>query len=227
MSSPAGQGAQAPMEHGTSTAGGASGPPASAGPAAPQGPATLDELAKLDEPATPDEPSPGGGTQAAQPGASRRRRMAAVGLIVLLACVVVGAAAGTVAWLTHGFQRQATVEYRRAAIFSMRVGDCINQTPNGNVVHVVSCAQPHDAEIFGTFRLAGAAWPGKAVVQQDVASGCASRLGGYLNPQLAATNLTQSYVYPDRAAWTADERTVVCEIRATSGTLTGSVRGHV
>jgi hypothetical protein len=153
--------------------------------------------------------------------------MVTAGLIVLLACAVVGAAVGIVALLTHGFRRQATVEYRQAAIFSMRVGDCINQMPNGNVVHVVSCAQSHDAEIFGTFRLPGAAWPGKAAVQQDVASGCTSRLGGYLNPQLAATNLTQSYVYPDRAAWTAGERTVVCEIRATSGMLTGSVRGHL
>lgn len=219
MSSPAWQGAQAPMEHGTDTADEAPGPPAPAEPAVRQGPAAPDG------PATPEEPFPGGGTQATRPPAGRLRRMAAAGLIVLLACVVVGAAVGIAALLTHGFRRQTTVVYHQAAIFSMRAGDCINQTPNGNVVHVVSCAQPHDAEIFGTFRLTGAAWPGKAA-QQDVASGCAARLSGYLNPQLAATNLTQSYVYPDRAAWTAGERTVVCEIRATSGTLTGSVRGR-
>jgi hypothetical protein len=153
--------------------------------------------------------------------------MAAAGLILLLACVVAGAAVGIAALLTHGFRHQATVEYRQAAVFSVRVGDCINLMPNGSVVHVVSCAQPHDAEISGTFRLAGAAWPGQAAVRQDAASGCASRLGGYLNPQLAGTNLTQSYVYPGHPAWTAGERNVVCEIRATSGTLTGSVRGHL
>ena len=54
-------------------------------------------------------------------------------------------------------------------------------------------------------------------------SGCASRLTGYLNPQLA-TNLAQSYVYPGQQAWDTGERTVVCEVRATSGQLTGSVR---
>jgi len=75
----------------------------------------------------------------------------------------------------------------------------------------------------GTFRLGGTAWPGTAARQQ-AASGCASRLTGYLNPQLAATNLAQAYVYPGRQAWDTGERTMVCEVRATSGKLTGSVR---
>ena len=50
------------------------------------------------------------------------------------------------------------------------------------------------------------------------------RLGGYLDPQLAAADLTQEYVYPNQAAWQAGERTVVCEVRSSSGRLTGSVR---
>jgi hypothetical protein len=99
--------------------------------------------------------------------------------------------------------------------------------PNGAVVHVVPCAGGHDAEVFGTFRLAGSTWPGTATVERTAASGCASQLTGYLNPQLAATNLAQSYVYPGQQAWHTGERTVVCEVHATSGTLTGSVRGGV
>ncbi len=94
-------------------------------------------------------------------------------------------------------------------------------------MHVVPCASAHTAEVFGTFRLAGGKWPGTAAVEQKAASGCASRLAGYLNPQLAATNLTQSYVYPGQQAWDTGERSVVCEVRATSGTLTGSVRSGV
>jgi Septum formation len=144
--------------------------------------------------------------------------------VVLLVCVVAGAAAGVAALVTHGFHGHATVEYRQAAVFSVRVGDCINLTPDGNVVHVVACAQPHDAEIFGTFHLSGNGWPGEAAVRQDAASGCTIRLGGYLNPQLSTANLTQSYVYPGQQAWKTGERTVICEVRAISGSLTGSVR---
>jgi hypothetical protein len=159
--------------------------------------------------------------------AGRPRRILAAGLILLAVVVVAGAAVGVAALVTHGFRRHATVEYRQAAVFSVQVGDCINLTPNGNVVHVLACAGPHEAEIFGTFHLSGTAWPGAAAVQQNAASGCASRLSGYVNPQLSGANLTQSYVYPGAQAWQAGERTVICEVRATSGTLTGSVRSGV
>ncbi len=45
-----------------------------------------------------------------------------------------------------------------------------------------------------------------------------------MNPQLAIS-LTSTYVYPDSVAWQAGTRSVICEVRATSGQLTGSVRG--
>jgi Septum formation len=170
----------------------------------------------------PTEPSSGSARLAPEP--ARRRRMVTISLVTLLVLVIVGAAAGITAWLTHGFRSQSTVRYHQAAVFSVRLGNCINLTPNGTVVHVVPCAGAHQAEVFGTFQLAGRTWPGATAVQQKAASGCAARLTGYLNPQLAATNLAQSYVYPGQQAWDTGERTVICEVRATSGTLTGSVR---
>ena len=156
-------------------------------------------------------------------GPRRHRRIATVGLIAVGVCVVLGAAAGITAWLTHGFRGQFVVHYRQAAVFSLRTGDCVDLTPNGTEVRVVPCAGSHDAEVFGTFHLSGTEWPGTAAVQQRAASGCAGLLTGYLNPQLA-TNLAQSYVYPGQQAWDTGERSVVCEVRATSGQLTGSVR---
>jgi Septum formation len=175
-----------------------------------------------------DKPTgPSGGSARPAPGPARHRRAVTIGLVALLVVAIIGAAAGITAWLTHGFRNQSTVRYHPAAVFSVRAGDCINLTPNGTAVHVVPCASAHTAEVFGTFRLAGGTWPGTAAVGRKAASGCSSRLAGYLNPQLAATNLTQSYVYPGQQAWDTGERSVVCEVRATSGTLTGSVRSGV
>jgi Septum formation len=78
--------------------------------------------------------------------------------------------------------------------------------------------------VFATFALPASAWPGTAAVQKEASSGCASRLTGYLNPQLAIS-LAQSYVFPNKVAWTAGTRTVICEVQAVSGQLTQSVRG--
>jgi hypothetical protein len=144
-------------------------------------------------------------------------------LVLLIIVVLVAAGAGVAALLTHGFHSKTKVKYRQAAVFSVRVGDCIDLPASGSVVHVVSCASPHDAEIFGTFHLTGS-WPGDSTARREAASGCESRLSGYLNPQLATSDLTQSYVYPGHQAWIAGQRTVVCEVRSASGQLTGSVR---
>jgi len=148
----------------------------------------------------------------------------AVAGIILGILALVGAAVGVLAVITHGFRPKTVVTYRPAAVFGLRPGQCIDSAGNGLNVTVLSCATPHDAEVFATFSLPQGSWPGASAVQQDAGNGCASRLGGYLNPQLATAALSQEYVYPNRAAWQAGERTVVCEVSAVSGQLTGSVR---
>jgi Septum formation len=149
--------------------------------------------------------------------------LAVVGIIVGVIALV-GVAVGVLAVVTHGFRPKTVITYRPAAAFGLRAGQCINSGPNALDVTVLSCARPHDAEVFATFGLPATAWPGASTVQADASGGCASRLGGYLNPDLATIDLAQEFIYPNQSAWQAGERTVVCEVRATSGRLTGSVR---
>jgi hypothetical protein len=109
-------------------------------------------------------------------------------------------------------------------IFSLRTGECINSAPNGiSGLHVLACGQPHDGEVFSTFRVAGQHYPGAAALRQKANQGCASRLSGYMNPQLL-TMLNESYFYPSSDTWAAGERTVVCTVRSPDGKVTGSVR---
>jgi hypothetical protein len=174
--------------------------------------------------AGPETMPPGPADPPPTAGPHRHRRWVTASLIALIIIVLVAAGAGVAALLTHGFHSKTTVKYRQAAIFSVRTGDCIDLTASGSTVHVVSCASPHDAEVFGTFQLSGG-WPGDSVARQQASAGCESQLSGYINPQLATSGLTQSYVYPGQQAWASGQRTVVCEVRSTSGQLTGSVRG--
>jgi len=149
--------------------------------------------------------------------------LAVVG-IILGVIALVGVAVGVLAVVTHGFRPKTVVTYRPAAVFGLRPGQCVNSGTNALAVTVLSCARPHDAEVFATFSLPVTGWPGASTVQLDASNGCVSRLDSYLNPDLATATLTQEYVYPNEAAWQAGERTVICEVRAVSGQLTGSVR---
>ena len=142
---------------------------------------------------------------------------------MLLAAAIVAGAIAIVGSLTHGFKKPVKITYTTSPVFSLKTGDCFD--PRGQQAYtLLSCDSPHQAEVFATFALTGAKWPGNAAVQAKASSGCASRLTGYVNPQLAIS-LTSTYVYPDSVAWQAGTRTVICEVRAASGQLTGSVRG--
>jgi hypothetical protein len=182
----------------------------------------------------PSEPAYGENTvdaradQEREPPANQRARKGRVSWLVTIGVILVvlaaAAAAGALYVTTHGFRPKTVVTYRRAAVFGLRAGECINSSPNGLSVTVLSCATPHQAEVFAAFSLTGSSWPGTAAVQQRASSGCANRLAGYLNPQLLNAGLTQEYVYPNRDAWQAGVRTVVCEVSSATGPLSGSVR---
>jgi hypothetical protein len=147
-----------------------------------------------------------------------------VAAIIFGVIVLVGVAASVLAVATHGFHKKTVITYRPAAVFKLRPGDCINSAPDGLAVTVLSCGTPHDAEVFATFALPASSWPGNTAVEQAAGTACASRLGGYLNPDLASAGLAQEFVYPNQTAWQAGERTVVCEVSSSTGKLTGSVR---
>lgn len=170
------------------------------------------------------EPGPEAAEETLAAGETRDVGPLAVVGIIIGVIALVGVAAGVLAMVTHGFKPKKVVTYRPAAVFGLRPGQCVNSGSSSLSFTVVSCANPHDAEVFARFSLPAAAWPGSPAVRREAGDGCASRLSGYLNPQLASIGLTQEYVYPDKAAWQAGQRTVVCEVSAGSGPLTGSVR---
>jgi hypothetical protein len=152
----------------------------------------------------------------------RGHGLAIAGAFLVMAVLIIGAAIGIVGALTHGFRKPAPiVTYKTSPVFGLRTGECLNAS--GQRFALVSCSVPHDAEVFATFRLTGASWPGTPKVRTAASAGCQSRLAGYLNPQLALS-LASTYVFPGQVAWQAGTRTVICEVRPTSGQLTGSVR---
>ena len=163
-------------------------------------------------------------TELAETRESRDVSPLAVAAIIVIVIALVGVAVGVLAVATHGFHKKTVVTYRPAAVFKLRPGDCINSAPNGLTVTVLSCGTPHDAEVFATLALPKSSWPGNTAVEQAAGTACASRLGGYLNPDLASAGLAQEFVYPNQTAWQAGERTVVCEVSSSTGKLTGSVR---
>jgi hypothetical protein len=172
----------------------------------------------------PPGPASAGAPAPVSPRGSGRRL-----LLVLFVgtCAVAVAAAVVIVVLVTQRPRQAHVAAPplSATVFRLHPGQCFNSLPNGIAgAHAIPCAQPHDGEIYGDFRVASRRWPGAAALGRQAQQGCQSRLGGYLNPQLNTSGLAESYAYPNEGAWAAGVHSVICEIRSIQGKVTGSVR---
>jgi len=175
-----------------------------------------------------ERPAEGGTAEAdrdAEEGGRDVSPLAVVG-IVFGFIALVGVAVGVLALVTHGFRHKTVITYRPAAVFRLTPGQCVNLGSDALKFTVLSCTRPHDAEVFAAFTLPAGPWPGASAVRADAGNGCASRFDSYIDPRLATASLTQEYVYPNQAAWQAGERTVVCEVSAVNGRLTGSVRAQ-
>lgn len=166
-------------------------------------------------PAPPGAPEPG----------PRRHRGRSIALTAVTGALVAGGVAAAV-YVTHRPQPVRVVSHPlRGTVFLLHQGQCLDSAANATVVaHALPCTQPHDAEIYGIFPVAGQRWPGAGALSTLAQRGCQSRLSDYLNPQLATSGLAEFYVYPNQGAWAAGGRSVICEIRGTHGKLTGSVR---
>jgi hypothetical protein len=171
--------------------------------------------------AAPARPAGPGQDRAAPP----RRRGALAAALTIVVVALLGLA-GLTAFLLAGHRRPEPARPTLPAAFRLRTGQCIDSAANGvSGLRVVPCGLAHDGEVYATFRLARQSWPGAAAVAAHARQGCTARIGGYLNPQLAAAIMTESYIVPGQGAWQAGVRTVICEIRSATGQLTGSVRG--
>ncbi len=152
------------------------------------------------------------------------RRMHPVAVIVA-SVVVLALAVGVFGYITHGFKKKTKVAYQVPAVFNLRAGDCFNSSShNGIGTSALLCSSPHEAEVFATFSATGSHWPGTAALRTQAQTGCQARLGSYMNPALAVNALDQEYFYPDKVAWAAGVRTVICDVTSLSGPITGSVR---
>jgi hypothetical protein len=153
----------------------------------------------------------------------RGRRMAVAGIYAAWIWLLIGAAVAVLAYFTHGFRPHEQVQYRSAAAYSLRAGECLNGDPNVTMFTTVPCAARHQFEVYGRIDLSGGAYPGAVQIRQQAIQECQVQLTSYANPQLVGAGFSQEYVYPDQPAWSAGERTVICMARFPSG-IAGSIR---
>lgn len=121
---------------------------------------------------------------------------------------------------------------QRVDPFSLVTGDCFDYpavTP-GQVTKVTSvvqttCTEPHNAQIFATFTVAGSMldYPGSASLGSTAAGDCTARIKATLNSALITKTMTLQFLVPEQLSWVAGHRTISCVIYSPTSTMTSSV----
>jgi len=123
----------------------------------------------------------------------------------------------------------AIVEGGGVGAFVVRTGDCLNTPEVGLVQSVegVPCSQPHDAEVYLKFDLAGTSYPGAASVEETAIDGCLAGFHPFVGLAYEDSELDILWLEPTEDSWNEqDDREIVCMVIAMDGSsLTGSVRG--
>ena len=156
----------------------------------------------------------------------RGRGFAVAGLVLSGVWTLVIAAGVTIALLTDDAERDASGRINESgalSVFDLQTGDCLNdlaETDRTLSVDATPCDRPHEAEVIGTFDLAGDDWPGEETVPAIADERCAEMLGDAGSDGEGEP----FYFQPTERSWSEGDREVVCIAmfeRPRRGTLEG------
>ena len=109
-----------------------------------------------------------------------------------------------------------------ASLYDLETGDCFSSLGRNQdlQVRLRACAQPHQAEVYGTVELTAPRFPGVEVLRQRAATQCAQRFAGYTGePAGPGTELAFVEIVPTLDSWAAGDRRALCVALGVDGAL--------
>ncbi|GAA4601476.1 hypothetical protein BJY16_003898 [Actinoplanes octamycinicus] len=106
----------------------------------------------------------------------------------------------------------------------LRPGDCIATITDEDTVYdmpVISCAQPHQGEVYSVTTMAAGTFPGDKAVETEAENRCGDKLDPYAIGKFKDAEFY--YIFPSRRSWTSDRSITCIAVAPDNGTYTGSM----
>ena len=155
---------------------------------------------------------------------------AAIGAVVLglLVILALGVLLGD-----DGSDIAATVSAPAPAelsVFDLDIGDCFDDPSSFDEVQAVaamSCALPHDNEVFANLTVPSGSFPGLQEMREIADEICLPHFDAYVGLAWAESILDYGWLYPTAASWRDGDRIVTCFLfDGDLDKLTGSMRNR-
>ncbi|MDO9398056.1 MAG: septum formation family protein [Herbiconiux sp.] len=119
-----------------------------------------------------------------------------------------------------------TTEPVQADVFTLEVGDCLNESESMFVDDVpkVDCSTPHDLEVFDEFESVGASFDPVAL-GEEADAGCTGRFEAFVGVPWETSTLDVVSYKPTGQSWFIGDRHITCMVEDTAGQTAGTLRG--
>lgn len=163
------------------------------------------------------------------------RRLAAATLATAAAASLAGCSILNPAGLGNGSaptrdeSGQVIEQDNNADVFTLQVGDCLNDSGTAEQVSevpIVPCSEPHDSEIFASVILTGDEFPGNDVVTSEGDTQCEAEFAAFIGVPRLDSIYEFSFYFPTESSWSRGDREILCVVYDPAGQkLTGSLEG--
>jgi len=120
-----------------------------------------------------------------------------------------------------------TAENDNADVFSIKVGDCLNDasaTGTVTTAPIVPCSKPHDSEAFTSIQMKDGDFPGTDAVKSQADQGCSDAFADFVGIAYDDSKLSISYYFPTSDSWTNGDREILCTVYDDGVKTTGTLK---
>lgn len=112
------------------------------------------------------------------------------------------------------------VEGGEVSVFEFQQGDCFAADDSDEVesLEAIPCGQEHETQVFATFDLTAATYPGEEAVNELADEGCLDRFDAYVGIDYQSSVFGFGTLIPTQETWDAvNDREVVCLLGRADG----------
>ena len=114
-------------------------------------------------------------------------------------------------------------------VFSMEVGDCLNDADTDGVVStvpIVECSSPHDSEVYEAGDVPDGDFPDDEALTTAAEQICGPSFDAFIGLGYEESLYDYSYYFPTEESWAAGDREVLCVAFADDASkITGTLSG--
>ncbi|GEK22507.1 septum formation family protein [Cellulomonas xylanilytica] len=119
-------------------------------------------------------------------------------------------------------------ESSEADVFSLEVGDCLNETGTEEVTEVssvptVPCDQPHDSEAYAATDMPAGDYPGDQAVTDASDAYCYEQFATFVGLSYEESTLELASFFPTQESWAEGDHEIMCFIYSPDGQVTGTL----